>query len=274
MKRLNIAIIIAVLSVMATAGFASALTITGKTKTDKKAFGAQKRYAVVTIASIKDFYGEKGLSQTFKKRDDIPGTNTQPLIDKLSAEVIKTFKGSEHFTLVPESEVLNSKAYKNAKEDDREKKILLFKAKINTAKKYKYFSDPEKLAQLAKDLKVDGVITILINFSITTGKTWISVAGLSVGKKEYSVMTTVGTLAYNQKGKRVLKDTTVRQAEPGDKKAIILIDLTDVTKTDFKKFHPSALTIGTRAIGDMHTRVTNSIEGKRASMFQRVKPKK
>jgi hypothetical protein len=118
---------------------------------------------------------------------------------------------------------------------------------------------------------VDGVITVLINFSITTGGAKLSIAGLSVGKKEYSVTATVGTLAYDQSGKRVLKDTTIRQAEPGDKKAIILLDLTDVTKTDFTKFHPSAITIGTKAIGDMHTRISNSIEGKRASFFQKVK---
>lgn len=274
MKRLNIAIIVAVLFMMTMAGSASAITMTKKTKTDKKAFGADKRYAVVTIASTKKFYGEKGLAQQFKKTKDIPGADTQPLIDELSSEIIKTFQESEHFTLVPESEVLNSKAYKKATEDEREQKILLFKTKLNTAKKYKYFSDPKKLAQLAKDLKVDGVIIVTMNFSITTSKSWLQYKGVTLGKKKYSVMTTVGTRAYDQNGKQVLRDTTIRQAEPGDKKMIILLDLTDVTKTDFKKFHPSALTIGTRAIGDMHTRFSNSLEGKRSSMFQRVKPRK
>ncbi|MBE9531226.1 MAG: hypothetical protein IME98_00295 [Proteobacteria bacterium] len=271
MKRVSIALVIAVFFVMTIVGTASALTITKKTKTDKKAFGAEKRYAVVTIASAKKFYGEKGMSQTFKKMEDIPGADTQPLIDELSADIIKTFEESEHFTLVPESEVLGSEAYKKATEDEREQKVVFFKAQINTANKYKYFSDPKKLAQLAKDLKVDGVITVTMSFSINTGKSFLSIGGLSVGKKEYSVMSTVATLAYDQDGKRVLRDTTVRQAEPGDKKAIILLDLTDITKTDFTKFHPSALTIGTKAIDDMHTRFSNSLEGKRASIFQKVK---
>ena len=274
MKRLTITTIIAMLFMMSLAGSASALAITGKTKTNKKAFGADKRYAVVTIASVKYMHGEKGMTQAFKKGENIPGADTQPLIDKLKAEIIKTFQESEHFTLVPESEILGSKAYKNAKEDERKIKALLMKLDMTTANGYKYFTDPKKLAQLAKDLKVDGVITIVMTFNISSKKSKLSIAGLSVGKKKYSVTTSVGTLAYDQKGKRVLKDTTVREAEPGDTKAIFLLDFSDMTKTDFTKFHPSALQIGTRAIGDMHTRFSNSLEGKRSSMFQRVKPKK
>ncbi len=270
MKKFNIIVIIAVLFMMTIAGFAQA-AITKKTKVDKKAFGADKRYAVVTIASIKYFHGAKGMTQVLKKSENIPGADTQPLIDKLSAQVIKTFQDSEHFILVPEDEVLNSEAYKKAVEDERKKKVLLFKLETTTANRYKYFSEPDTLAQLAKDMGVDGVITILIDFNIVTKKSGFSYKGLSLGKKKYSVMTTVSTTAYNQKGKRVLRDTTVRQAEPGDKKMIILLDLTDATKTNFKKFHPSALSIDARAVGGMYTRFSNSLGGKRSSIFQRVK---
>lgn len=270
MKRLNITIIIAVLFMMTMAGCAP-VAITGAAKVDQAAFGANKKFAVVSIASIKKFQGEKGLSQTFKKVDEIPGASTQPILYAVSPEVITTFKKSGHFSLVPESRVLNSKAYKRAKEDERIQKVLIFKSKIITPKKYKYFSDPEKLTQLAKDLKVDGVITVLMSFSIRTDKSWISVGGVTLGKKKYSVIATVTTIAYDQEGKRIWKDTTIRQAEPGDTKMIILLDFTDMTKTKFQKLHPSAITLGTKAVGDMHARFSDSLNGKKGSIFQKMK---
>jgi len=270
MKRLSIIVISAVFF-MVTVNGCSPLAITGKVKAQQDAFGAKKEFAVVTIASVKELHGEKGITQLFKKTDDIPGANTQPILDQLRPEIIKTLQKTKHFKLVPESTVLKSKAYKRTAEDERKHKVLFKSVNLNVAKDYKYFSTPEKLAQLAKDFNVDGVITILMNFSISSGKSWLSVAGVTVGKKEYSVVASISALAYDQEGKLIWEDTAIKQAEPGDKKAIVLLDLTDLTKTNFKKLHPSAITIGGKAANVLLARFNDSMEGKSVSIFQKLK---
>jgi len=270
MKRLSI-IVISALFFMVTSNGCSPLAITGKAKTQEDCFGAKKKFAVVTIASVKELHGEKGITQICKKTDDIPGADTQPILDQLKPEIIKTLQKTEHFKLVPESTVLKNKAYKGTEEDERKQRILVMNVDLNVAKGYKYFSKPEKLAQMAKDLNVDGVITILMNFSISSGKSWLSVAGLTVGKKEYSVVASISALAYDQEGKLIWNDTAIKQAEPGDKKAIVLLDLTDLTKTNFEKLHPSAITIGGKAVNVLLARLNDSVEGKSVSFFQKLK---
>jgi hypothetical protein len=270
MKRLS-TIVIGAAFLMVTMSGCAPFAITGKVKTQQDAFGAKKEFAVVTIASIKELHGEKGITQIFKKTDNIPGANTQPILDRLRPEIIKTLGKSKHFKLVPERRVLKSKVYKGTEEDERKHRVLYKHVDINVAKNYKYFSKPEKLAQLARDFEVDGVITIVMNFSITSGKSWLSVAGVTFGKKEYSVVASISALAYDREGKLIWKDTAIKQAEPGDKKAIVLLDLTDLTKTNFKKLHPSAFTIGSKAVNVLLARFNDSMEGKRASIFQKLK---
>jgi hypothetical protein len=270
MKRFSIGVIIAVCYMAAMIGCAP-VAITGKAKVQQDSFGAKKQFAVVTIASVKDFHGEKGITQMFKKTDDIPGANTQPILDQLSPKIIKTLEKSEHFKLVPESKVLASKAYKRINEDERTQKVLIKNIDLNVAKNYKYVSTPEKLAELARDLNVDGVITVVMNFSITSGKSWLSVAGLTVGKKEYSVIASISALAYDQDGELIWKDTAIKQAEPGDKKAIVLLDFTDLTKTNFTKLHPSAITIGNKAVDVLLARFSSTMEGEKVSIFQKMK---
>jgi hypothetical protein len=138
------------------------MMITGAAEVDQKAFGAKKRFAVVSIASLKTFQGEKGVTQLFKNADEIPGANTQPLLNKLHPKIMSSLGSSKHFTLVPEAKVLTSSGYKDLAEDARVVKVLFFSEDINVANKYKYVSDAQKYAKLAKDLRVDGAK--LVNF--------------------------------------------------------------------------------------------------------------
>ncbi|MGB5539913.1 MAG: hypothetical protein WBO37_07500 [Gammaproteobacteria bacterium] len=247
------------------------MTITGGADVDKTAFGAKKRFAVVSIASMKDFYGEKGLTQMFKSTDEIPGANTQPLIDNLAPQIVSTLDKSGNFVLVPEQKVLSSKAYRNVTEDEKVAKVLFMTKDLNVAHNYKYISDPQKYAALARALDVDGVIGITMNFSLTAGKNHINVAGLSLGKKKYSVMAASTAMAYDREGNVIWKDSTVKMAEPGDSKAIILIDTTDLTATNFEKLHPSAITIGGKAVEVLLTRFDDTIAGNKVSGIQFMK---
>ncbi|MGB9093119.1 MAG: hypothetical protein WCB93_03315 [Gallionella sp.] len=247
------------------------MAITGSADVNKQAFGARKKFAVVSIASMKTFHGEQGLGQLFTKNDDIPGMNTQPIINQLDSRIIRALDNDKHFTLLPERTVLASRAYKKIAEDDRVMKILFMNETMNVANHYKYFSDEKKYAELAKDLGVDGVIGITVNFSIASSKGFISVMGLSAGKKSYSATAAISAVAYNKNGEVIWKDSTIKEADPGDTKAIILLDTTDMTGTDFEKFHPSAVEIGGKAVDVLLARFDDTITGKETSMFQSMK---
>lgn len=267
-KMYNLALI-ALIGVMISG--CAPMAITGSADVNKTAFGAKKKFAVVSIASLKTFQGEQGLSQTFTSNDKIPGINTQPLINQLNPKIIRSLGNSKYFTLLPEDKVLASKAYKNLAEDERIMKVLFMSDSINVANNYKYISDEHKYAKLAKELGVDGVIGITMNFSVSSGKTSLNVMGLSVGSKSYSAMASISAIAYNKDGEVIWKDSTLKEAEPGDKKAIILIDTSNMTKTNFEKLHPSAIEIGGKAVDVLLARFDDTMSGKKTSMFQSVK---
>jgi len=249
----------------------ASMAITGSADVDKSVFGPSKRFAVVSIAAIKTFQGEKGLFQMFKDDKDIPGANTQPMIDRLAPRIVKSLNSSRYISLLPERKVLNSRAYRRVQEDERVATALFFKHDMNVAHHYKYITDPKKLAQLAKQLGVDGVITVNMTFALTASKGSVSVAGLTLGKKSYSAMASVSAMAYDETGKVIWKDSTIKEAEPGDSKAIILIDTTDMTGTNFKKLQPSAIEMGGKAVDVLVGRFNDTMEGKQASFMQSMK---
>lgn len=247
------------------------MSITGAADVDKKSFGAKKKFAVVSIASLKTFQGEQGLAQTFTDNDKIPGVNTQPIINKLRPKIIGSLGKTKHFTLLSEDAVLASKAYKSLAEDERIMKILFLTEPINVANNYKYVTDEQKYAKLAKDLGVDGVIGITMNFSITEGGGKVSVMGISLGKKSYSATASITAMAYNKKGEVIWKDSTLKEAEPDDAKAIILIDTSNITDTNFEKLHPSAIEIGGKAVDVLLARLDDTIAGREVSSIQSAK---
>ncbi len=247
------------------------IAITGSADVDNAAFGPQKRFAVVSISAMKTFQGEKGLTQMFKDADEIPGANSQPLIDAVRPMIIRSLAKNRNMVLVPEKRVLSSRAYKAIEEDERQFKKLIFSDEINVPPGYKYLSDPKKFAQLARALNVDGVIGIHMAFAISSGKSGINISGLSVGRKAYSPTATITAMAYDREGNLIWEDSTVKLSDPADKKAIFLVDLSDVTNTDFRKMHPKAIEIGGKAVKVLLSRLDDTLAGKGTSSFQRMK---
>lgn len=245
------------------------MALTGSADVDKKSFGTKKRFAVVSIASSKTFQGEQSIAQQFTDNDKIRGTNTQPIINKLSPKIMSALGKSRHFTLLPEDAVFNSKAYKNLVEDEKNMKVMFFNVAMNSANNYKYvtLSDEKKYAKLAKDMGVDGVIGFVMTFSIASSG-W-NVAGF--GKKSYSSTASISAIAYNKNGEIIWKDSTLKEAEPGDTRAIILIDPNSFNDTNFEKFHPSAAEIGGKAVDVLLARFEDTMAGKNTSMFQSLK---
>lgn len=207
----------------------------------------------------------------FKSADAIPGANTQPVINKLNPKIIRSLGSTKHFTLMPENTVLTSKTYKTLDEDEKVTYELFMSDKINVANKYKYVSDEQTYAELAKDLDVDGVIGITMHYAISPGKRGVSRMGLSLGKQSYSVMASISVVAYNRNRVVIWKDSTIVWADPDDTKAIILIDTSVMTSADFAKLHPSALEIGEKAVDVLLARFDNMMAGNKVSRMQRIK---
>ena len=247
------------------------VAITGAPDLDKNFFGPKKRFAVVTIAAAKTFQGNRSLLDAFKDADSIPGANTQPMINKLDARIMRAFGGSRQFTLLPQARVLSNRAYRNLVEDERSMKVMMFTMDMNVAGQYKYVSDPAKFAALARDLNVDGVIAVTMTFSIANGGGAFSINGLSFGKRSYSATASAAVVAYDRRGEVIWKDSTMKQAEPGDSKAVIVIDTGAFTSADFEKMQPSAVEIGGKAVDVLLSRLDDSLAGKSVSSVQSLK---
>jgi hypothetical protein len=221
-------------------------------KVDDKAFGETKSCAIITIAGTQKLHAQKGFLQMFKK---VPEQNTQSVLDKLRPEVIDVFHKSQHLTVKSEKMVLNNKAYKNLIADEPVQKILFMKTEFNTAKGYKFITDPEKLSRLAKDLNVDGVIAVHMNFSVSSGVA----GGLGIGVKRFKVITGVSAIAYDRNGKQVWKDAVHKSSELADSQLALIADVRSV---NFNKLKPYAVKAGKEALKVLVARLDDGLEGK------------
>lgn len=268
MRKRNLAVLLIVVMYALTMTGCGKMVFTPKIKVHNEAFGKKKTFAVVSISGSKEFYGQGGISQMFKSVDKIPGKNTQPIINKLRPKIIKSLAKSKNFRLLKEKKVLKSKAYKKVKSDPLQQKAFIFTVDMNVAKGYKYIVDKEKMAKLAKDLRVDAVVAVSMSFSIVEEKGKLTIAGLSLGKKKYKASVSTSAVAYDRQGKVVWQDVTIKETAPGDSKMILGLDFSDMTKTNFKKLHPKAIRMGEKTMGVLMTRLSDKLAGKKISRFQ------
>ena len=229
-----------------------AIIISPGAKVDADSFGKTKKCAIVTIMGTQKLHAQKGLLQLFKK---VPEQNTQPLLDKLRPEVVKAFRKSKHLKVKSEKKVLYSQAYKNIEADEPVQKVLFMEIELNTAKGYKFITDPKKLSKLAKDLNVDGVIVVGMNFSVSSG----IAGGLGIGVKRFKVVTAVSAMAYNRDGKLVWKDAIHKSSELADSQLAVIADVRSV---DFKKLKPHAFKTGKEGLDILVARLDEGLEGK------------
>ncbi|GAB4388526.1 MAG: hypothetical protein Kow0025_08360 [Thermodesulfovibrionales bacterium] len=264
MKRLRIAAAAAPLLGFILGGCAAAPT-GGKTMVQEDAFGSRKMLAVVTIASVRQIQGEKDFARMFKRSDNMPGAHTQPIINHLGPKMIKALAQSRHFVLLPENRVLRNKSYK-ALEEDRRADWSLFKAEpITVARRYKYFSDPRKFAQLAEALHADGVISVLMSFTIQSEKAFPGGDSPPPAMKDYAMVLVLTAQAYDRTGAVIWRDTVVEETDLGGMKAIIPEDLSDMRNTDLADLRPLAVEAGERAIQALVGRFRDAVEGPAAT---------
>ena len=220
-----------------------AMIISPGAKVDANSFGKTKRCAIVTIMGTKKLQAQKGFLQMFYK---VPEQNTQPVLDKLRPEVIKAFQKSKHLTVKSEKRVLYEPV----------QKVLFINIELNTAKGYKFITDPQKLSNLAKDLNVDGVIVVSMNFSVSSG----IAAAFGLGVKRFKVVTGVSAMAYDRNGNLVWKDAVHKSSELADSQLAVIADVRSV---DFKKLKPYAFKAAKEGLHDLVARLDDGLEGKR-----------
>ncbi len=223
-------------------------------KIDPQSFGKKKKYAVVTIVGTKKLAAQKGLLQMFK--GDIPEQDTQSILNKLRPEVIKSFTRSKHLKIKPEKQVLGSNAYQKLKGEEPVQKVMFMKTELNTAKGYKFITDTETLTRLAVDLKVDGVIIVSMNFSVSSGVA----GGAGVGVKRFKVLAGVSAVAYDREGKVVWKDAVHQSSGLADSQLAVVADVRNV---DFKKLKPHAVKAAKEGLKVLIQRFDDSMEGKK-----------
>ncbi len=150
-----------VLSSLLAAGGCAAL----KPPFEKQAFGSEKVYAVVSIYADKDIEKE-GDSETLVgmyKALSGKGAYFQSAEHALNASaplISRELASSEHYRLVSQRRVLSHAAYRRVEPDVQAK----LAEKRHLASGYKYLWDPQKLGSLARDLGVDGVITVHVQY--------------------------------------------------------------------------------------------------------------
>lgn len=249
----------------------AAPVITGSADVDKAAFGGKKRYAVVSIASNKNFTGERALLDTFKDSENVPGANSQPMIDKLGPRIVGTLARSSQFSLVPEARVLSHRGYRAVGEDPRQQGAAIFSMDLNVAQGYRYFSEPQKHAKLAQELGVDGVIAVHVHFSVSATDIGANIRGVPLGAKRYSTTAVASAIAYNQKGEVVWKDQTQKEADSADTKGVVVIDTSMFTGADYFKLQPSAVEIGGKAVEVLLARLEDTLAGRSVDRVQWTK---
>lgn len=166
------------------------------TKFDPTAFDNTKTYAVVTIATTQEIaQGNKKFSEWIK--GDNPARDSQRVLEEVRPVIIEALKGTGHFRLMPERQVLSSAAYRGMPE--REAHYVF--TDMHVPQGYRFFIKDEDFADLAKGLNVDGVIFVGVNFNIL-------LKGTSAYGHSY-----VSVGAFDRDGRTVWRDAVFAQSD-------------------------------------------------------------
>ena len=177
-----------------------------------EAFGTTKTYAVVTVMASEKVGcqglggnpcngGVVGLVNTLAKSNAY-SEDAAEVLESTYPVALKALRSSANLKIV---DVKAQRAYRDAPADEQPGGMM--RPRHAVAKGYKYFSD-EKLAKLAGDLKVDGVITVTLSY--TAAFSGVQVAGLGGG---YKASTTVMVRAVDKGGKTVWFDYATAQSD-------------------------------------------------------------
>jgi hypothetical protein len=194
------------------------------------AFGARKTYAVVTVMATEkvgcsDLGGNPCGGGLFgllnlAARTDAYSTDAGEVLESTYPVALKALRGSPELRIA--ADVRRHRLYRAAAEDPQPSGMM--RQQHTVAKGYKYFSD-ENLAKLARELKVDGVITVTLSY--TAARSGLQVGGVGGGHK---AQTTVMVRAVDREGKNVWFDYAMGQSDGSVS--------TGIGAVDFPKLRP------------------------------------
>ena len=194
------------------------------------AFGTGKTYAVVTVMAPEKVGCSAGGGEmcnggvfgliNMAARKDAYSTAADEILESTYPTALKGLR-SPNLKLAT-GDIKANKVYRAAAEDAQPKGMMSQQHVV--AKGYKYFSD-ENLAKLARELRVDGVITLTLSYN--AAKSGVTVAGVGGG---YKAQTTAMARAVDKDGKNVWFDYAMGQSDQSVS--------TGIGAVDFPKLRP------------------------------------
>jgi hypothetical protein len=194
------------------------------------AFNAKKTYAVVSVmASEKVGCSEAGGNMcnggvfglfNMAAKTDAYSTASGEILERTYPTALRALR-APNLKIAPD--VKAHKAYRAAAEDEQPKGA--FSQPHAVAKGYKYLADDKKLVQLARDLKVDGVITVTLSYN--AARSGVTVGGVGGGHKAQTMVT---VRAIDKDGKNVWVDYAMGQSDESVS--------TGIGAVDFPKLRP------------------------------------
>jgi hypothetical protein len=194
------------------------------------AFGSRKTYAVVSVMANEKVGCSQaggdmcngGLFGLFNMaaRKDAYSTSADEILESTYPTALKALRSPN--LKITTGDIKVNRVYRAAAEDPQPKGTFAQQHAI--ARGYKYFSD-ESLVKLARDLKVDGVITLTLSYNAARGG--VTVGGVGGG---HTAQTTVFARAIDKEGKNVWWDYAMGQSD----KSVS----TGIGAVDFPKLRP------------------------------------
>ncbi len=163
---------------------------------ETEAFGKSKKFAVVTVAASPEI----GITVNGVAKAASPDSGYRNDANRILRDttplILKELERSPYYTLLPPRTVLANKAYRTTASDDP--KSTMLSSLMLTAPGYKFFGSEDKLAQLARDLNVDAVMVVSVDYA--SGFTAGGAGGVQRGRAVVHVS------AVNQAGSVIWKD--------------------------------------------------------------------
>ncbi len=223
----------------------------------KDSFGTTKTYAVVSIYAQRKIRAHgntqgmgtvSGLVKAAKK-DAGTSDDVSTVLEDGTQIVLKALHQSRSFRLLPHERVAQHPAYVKEQPDDPNGVFLKFKP----AKGYKYFNlgDKEKLSELARKLKVDGVIVVQLDYGFAFNG--VAAAGLIAAGKHHGSLNAV-VAAYDRSGEVVWSDMVSKTSEKG-------IGTLGANVADFPKLRPLLLEATSAASNELVAKLDESVSG-------------
>jgi hypothetical protein len=172
-----------------------------------------KRYAVVSIAAPENIQGTSqpgmgttlsGLIKAVASKESGFSDSSAKILEETAPLVAKALAAQKRFTVLPEKVTKANAGFKAAASDEPAFKFGFLTSRLNVASGYKFFVEDEKFAELARKMKVDGVIGV--RFSYRVGERKVGVFGL-LAAGTHSGITGMDIWAVDRNGQRIWTDT-------------------------------------------------------------------